>query len=506
MSIGFYYFIIKWGVFIKIELARLPNHLFLRIVCGLFGLVAMLMLILALIFTFSGSAPNLFGHNVYIARTDAFGAVSPGDAVVSSKVPGEDIAPGNLVVYRNSEGTAGIAEIQSVTLSDNAYTYTAKSERGVPLLIREGHVIGKAVQTSRAVGMLVTFATSPAGVMLIVFVPCIAMLLVEAVTSLSRRSEELSDETFSPVKKQDEIPTFIPAPNRFAENRPPIPIPESAVTGLPDTEKPPLPLFLQDAKTLSAETKSVSTSTMPLSRKRLEKVMKEMEDKKGTAGAIREAANRDTAAIRAVHIPDDDGSDDSAPKIIRTDVADLPPSAKIPSAYRTSALPPFSGNPPTEPRNPGHTAPIPPVQQRNPGHTAPIPPVQQRNPGHTAPIPPVQQRNPGHTAPIPPVQQRNPGHTAPIPKLPPRETNQPVREAAFPQNQPQNQQRRPIPGRLEPRNRSLSSSRNETVRQYVPPSQRRSPGMAGGQNYNALLRDEDDSIYNLDDILDSVKK
>lgn len=193
---------------IYIELKRKPIEILTRGLCIFLAFFALFLIILSMIFSFGGDAPSIFGKNVYIVKTDAFDIIKKGDAVLTSEVPPEEITNGNIIIFQNSEKKRGIAEIHNVTELDGVFTFSAKSEQGNTLTISQGQIIGKAMQFSGFLGTLITFAVSPSGVLVIAVIPCISILLYEFVKFLLSFLNKEQD--IEPVKKQNEVPTFIP--------------------------------------------------------------------------------------------------------------------------------------------------------------------------------------------------------------------------------------------------------------------------------------------------------
>jgi len=192
-----------------IELKRKPVELLIRGLCGFLALFTLFMLTLSLIFSFGGDAPSLFGRNVYIIKTDAIDFLKPGTALFTQAVPYNEIYQGNIVVFKSLEtGRAGVAEIESVEQADGVYKYNAISERGVELVLTQGQIVGRATQQSNFLGALFGFAKSPAGVLVIAVIPCMVILIYESSKSIFTVFRK--EGRITPVKKQDEVPTYVP--------------------------------------------------------------------------------------------------------------------------------------------------------------------------------------------------------------------------------------------------------------------------------------------------------
>ncbi|MCL2019458.1 MAG: hypothetical protein FWG70_06810 [Oscillospiraceae bacterium] len=167
------------------------------------------MLTLSLIFSFGGDAPSLFGRNIYIVKTDAMELLKPGTAIFTRAVPYSEIHPGDIVVFKSLEtNRAGIAEIVSVRQDEGVYRYAALSERDIEISLTQGQIVGKATQYSDFFGVLIGFAKSPAGVLVIAVIPCVIILIYESSKSIFAAFGK--ESKIDPVKKQDEVPTYLP--------------------------------------------------------------------------------------------------------------------------------------------------------------------------------------------------------------------------------------------------------------------------------------------------------
>jgi len=264
------------------------------------------MLTLSLIFSFGGDAPNLFGKNVYIVKTDRIEFLKPGTALFTTVVHPEEISPGNIIIFQNSENRKGIAEIVSSQVSENVFRFNAVSERGTEMVLSESQIVGKATQYSNFFGFLIRFAKSPIGVVFIAVIPCVAVLVHEGSKSLFGA---IRGGQVVPVKKQDENPTYIPRQKMSA-----------AINAYSKTEKqetenlehtgsldfendrdyfddsdntPDYPLFkLPESNTMSQRPKTAPVKkppvqkSPPLSQKRLNDAIAEVNKRKDTATGL----------------------------------------------------------------------------------------------------------------------------------------------------------------------------------------------------------------------------
>ncbi|MDR2559940.1 MAG: hypothetical protein LBC86_10450 [Oscillospiraceae bacterium] len=192
-----------------IELKRKPAEIIIRAVCGFLALFTLFMLTVSLVFSLGGDAPSLFGRNIYIVRTDTVEFLKPGTALFTQSVSFNEIHPGDIVVFNSLDGSkAGLAEVETVQESDNVYRFEAIGESGAEITLAGSQIVGRATQYSDFFGAVIGFAKSAAGVMIIAVIPCMIILIFEAskaIFGVFRKDGEIR-----PVKKQSEIPTYVP--------------------------------------------------------------------------------------------------------------------------------------------------------------------------------------------------------------------------------------------------------------------------------------------------------
>lgn len=211
--------------FVKNEVSKIKknfkkSYIFFAVLDVLLVLVMLALLILSLIFG-GELAPKVFSHRVYLLDTDAFSLVEKGSAVIADQVPFNEIVPGNIILYTDDANKTRVGEIQLAQSENNVYTYTVKNDAETEVTVGQSHILGKGIYYSKFIGSLVSFVTSPTGVCCLAVLPCVAFLIFEVMGMIKRRTASSAVE---PVKKQDEIPTYIPeglgAKRRVAEAKP----------------------------------------------------------------------------------------------------------------------------------------------------------------------------------------------------------------------------------------------------------------------------------------------
>lgn len=169
-------------------------------------LAAVFLLITSIIFS-GENAPKIFSHHIYLVETDAFSLVKKGSALITEQAETENIAPGNIIIFSDDTDEARIGEVREAKLEDGVYTFIVRNDLEEDMTIGQSHILGKGIYYSEIIGWLISFALSPLGVCFIAVLPCAAFIVLEIIASLKRSNQQPEFET---VKKQDEIPTYIP--------------------------------------------------------------------------------------------------------------------------------------------------------------------------------------------------------------------------------------------------------------------------------------------------------
>ncbi|MGN0596698.1 MAG: hypothetical protein ACI4J1_05155 [Ruminiclostridium sp.] len=191
-------------------------------------IAALFLITVAVVFSVGGEAPSLFGYNIYLVKTDAFSVVANGDAIITEKVNPDEISSGNIVIFSNSDRTI-IGEMQSSALVEGIYSFSVKDENGGLYTLTQSQIIGKAMYVSPILGTVVSFVSSPLGLLMIAVIPCFIIILFEIYKLFHKDDDE---PIIEPIRKQDEIPTYIPKSKSVAVNAY-----KSSVNGNAEVEK-----------------------------------------------------------------------------------------------------------------------------------------------------------------------------------------------------------------------------------------------------------------------------
>lgn len=190
-----------------LEIKNKIKQIILRILCGLLLILALSLGVIAAVYSVGGGTPNLFGTSLFVVRTDAFDLLENGTALIAKQVQYAEIQPGNIVIFSLENRRPALAEIQSGELSDGVYTFTAATENGDIITLSQSQIVAKGVSYSNFWGAVITFASSPVGLLIIAVIPCLILIIIEFSKFLRKALPEPEIET---VKKQLEIPTYTP--------------------------------------------------------------------------------------------------------------------------------------------------------------------------------------------------------------------------------------------------------------------------------------------------------
>ena len=188
----------------------------LLIICGLFFVLAIFLGVTAVIYAGGDGAPNIFGSNIYLVKTDAFGFLHDGTAVIASKVPNAEIQPTNIVIFNLENGKPALAQVITSNLYDCVYSFSVLTENNAEITLSQSQVVAKGMSYSDFLGGLISFATSPFGMLMIAIVPSIIIIILEIVKFAGRIMPQPEIET---IKKQYEVPTYSPAADKPVRER-----------------------------------------------------------------------------------------------------------------------------------------------------------------------------------------------------------------------------------------------------------------------------------------------
>ena len=196
--------------------------LILRILCGLFFVIAIFLSVTAAVYAASDGTPNIFGSNIYLVKTDAFPksdggyVLNEGTALISRKVPPSELEESNIVIFELENGKPALAMVRSSNLYDGVYSFDVITENDAVITLSQSQIVAKGMSYWDLLGALIQFATSPFGMLMIAIVPSIIIIILEIIKFAGKIMPQPEIET---VKKQYEVPTYVPEPDRPARER-----------------------------------------------------------------------------------------------------------------------------------------------------------------------------------------------------------------------------------------------------------------------------------------------
>lgn len=189
-------------------------NIFLIALSAVFLLLIAFFAVIAIAFHAGNNAPGIFGKNVYLVKTDAFDVIQNGSAVITENVEPSQIAPGNIVIFNDEKYRAQIGEVREAAYSEDVYTYTLRLEDNSEKFVGQSAIIGKAMSYSVFFGAIISFVTSPFGLLLIVILPCTLVIVSEIVKSIKNKYPS----EVKTVDKQLETPSYTaPTPQKITE-------------------------------------------------------------------------------------------------------------------------------------------------------------------------------------------------------------------------------------------------------------------------------------------------
>ncbi|MBQ9384245.1 MAG: hypothetical protein IJT87_08410 [Ruminiclostridium sp.] len=191
-------------------------QIILKVICGIFFILALFLSVTAVVYSTGGGSPNIFGTNVYLVKTDAFDFLKSGTALMAKQVPPSEIQEKNIVIFNLENGKPALAEVLSSDLSDGVYSFRVLTENNADITLTQSQIVAKGMNYSDFWGALIGFAISPLGMLLIAIVPSIIIIIIEIVKFAGNFIPQPEVET---VKKQYEVPTYSREAEKKAQER-----------------------------------------------------------------------------------------------------------------------------------------------------------------------------------------------------------------------------------------------------------------------------------------------
>ncbi len=193
-------------------------NIILKVICAAFLVLALFLSVTAIVYAAGDGTPNIFGSNVYLIKSDlvfddgntVFEDLKKGTALMGKQVAFSEIEQGNIVIFRLENGKPALAKVERSDLLDGVYSFDAITESGAAITLSQSQIVAKGMSYSYFWGALISFAVSPVGMLLIAIAPSLIIVALEIVKYAARIMPAPEIET---VKKQYEVPTYVPDAN-----------------------------------------------------------------------------------------------------------------------------------------------------------------------------------------------------------------------------------------------------------------------------------------------------
>ncbi len=170
-----------------------------RIVIGILVVLILATLAITFVLTDKKASPNIFGYNLYLMRGTNMEPAIPDKALVISKVGPLDKDPIGTVALCNivDKDLTTVVRVVGVDATDGVATYLVQSDNAKAtsvVSIPSDKVIGQATHVVPIVGIILTFATSQAGIIVLIILPCIAILVYQLIRILRKVDDSKQDD------------------------------------------------------------------------------------------------------------------------------------------------------------------------------------------------------------------------------------------------------------------------------------------------------------------------
>ncbi len=156
-------------------------------VCILLFVLCVFMVIVSAMFGADGLV-DAFGYNLYLCEESAFEGVAAGSAVVVEQCEPYDLTVDTLILYRTGTGEDAVHVLgytETVAHKDGVYSLTVSDANNERVLISEGDFIGRAGWSSPALGKIISFSTSPWGIIVMAVLPCLALIIYSVIKGIA---------------------------------------------------------------------------------------------------------------------------------------------------------------------------------------------------------------------------------------------------------------------------------------------------------------------------------
>ena len=150
---------------------------------------------------FSGDRiPEVFGYYLYLhEETDMEPDIPQNSLVFAKNSPNTSLSPGAKVLCYLADNHVALRDIYQITVNEDgstSYFPGTAVEQGNELSIPRENIFAICTRASKGLYAYVTFATSVAGLMLLLVVPCVILIIMLLVKIAKSSQDDFDDEDF----------------------------------------------------------------------------------------------------------------------------------------------------------------------------------------------------------------------------------------------------------------------------------------------------------------------
>lgn len=206
--------------------SRAVTVLEIIVICILVLLIAVI-LAFNLLFRTDGTAPTMFGYQVYLNQSTTMGDAVPKDSAVLASTDISGLKRKDVVLVKipaaEKEYTA-ILRIQDIQNKDGVNHYLLKGDASPAteaILVPESSIIARAEKFNTVLGGVLLFATSKLGIITAIVIPCVLIILLQIfkIIKVNRMEEEEAlEEAEAEIELDDSEEVVFSTLREAAEN------------------------------------------------------------------------------------------------------------------------------------------------------------------------------------------------------------------------------------------------------------------------------------------------
>lgn len=175
------------------------------------SIALILMIATVALFRKDTSAPSIFGYQFVLMSNEYMGDSVPNGSLITAKKISTEQKTGDVLVYHaENESTLQIGRIIDKESVSGELVYTLKMDKGDSTAkVSQNNVSAVVVGVSTKLGTIIRFSTSFRGVFVIALVPCMLLILLEIIISLSsKQGKESNNITEDNKNDKEEIAEY----------------------------------------------------------------------------------------------------------------------------------------------------------------------------------------------------------------------------------------------------------------------------------------------------------